>query len=223
MHYLLLICSLYCSSLIAQSTLYTTADFALYLQADSSFVFYPKEMSLKARVAGDYTLRNDSLILTTHQVDGIRAIFAIYSMDELRLDLLHSQKEFLASLPTRFYKSKTFYPDRSLHQEYRWLNEKQGNYDLYTFSDDLYMLSLEKYEHHQLDGLQLYYFNNPYAVIEKQVHYKAGLLEGASFYFEALNKDYLQVQLVKEAHYKKGILKRTKTPATPPIFYTSHF
>jgi hypothetical protein len=223
MRYLFFISFLLVSQLYAQSTVYITDDFALYLQEDASFIFYPKEISLKTNVTGNYLLRGDSLILTTHKFKGQQAIFAIYNCEALHLNLVHFQKEFALSLPQSFYISKTYYADKSLKQSYRWTNKKNGDYDLYTFSGAQNLLSMEHFIALKLEGPQLYYFDNPYAALERQLHFKAGLIHGTSYFFEALDEDFLKVRLIQEKKYKNGELKQIKTPATPLVFYTSHF
>jgi hypothetical protein len=223
MRWLFFISILATSSLFAQSTIYIADDFVLHLQEDSNFIFYPKELSLKTTVSGQYFIRKDSLVLTTHKVKTETAIFAIYAVDQLQLDFLYFQKEFVLSLPASFYTSKTYNADKSLQREYRWNNYKRNCFELYSFSDDQYILSVENFENNQLEGSQFYYFDNPYSVLEKELNYEAGVLHGTSYYFEALDEEFLQVKLIKEEKYKQGKLARTKTPATPLIFYTSHF
>ena len=211
------------SSLFAESTIYTSSDFVLHLKEDSNFVFYPKELSLKTNVAGHYFTRNDSLILTTHEVNKEKAIFAIYGIREHQLELLHFQKEFALSLPSNFHITKTYYSNNALKEDYRWTNINRGSYELYSFNEEQQILSVEKYENDKLNGPQYYYFDNQFAALESEQHYKEGGRHGKSYYFEALDESYLQVQLIKEEKYKEGRLVKTKTPVIPPVFYTSHF
>jgi hypothetical protein len=223
MRSLFLILPFLVSSLLAENSIYTTADFILHLREDSSFTFYPKELSLKTNVAGDYLLRKDSLILTTHEINQEKTIFAIFAFDQLHLELLHFQKEFALSLPTHLDLSKTLYPNQKTKMEYCWENAKQGIYARYTFSQEGYLLAIENYSGGVLHGTQLYYFDNAYSAVESEFHYKDGKRHGVSYYFEPLDETYLRVLLIKKEKYKEGRLRKTKTPATPPIFYTSHF
>lgn len=220
---LVIFISLFASSLMAENSVYTSQDFVLHLKEDSSFIFYPKEASLKTNVAGNFLIRNDSLLLTTHQIGNETAIFAIYTFDSLHLNLQYFQKEFALCLPQDFYISKTLYANQRIKHEYRWQHEKHGDFMRYTFSEEAYLLAIENFSLGQLEGTQLYYFHNPYVALKKELRFKAGQLHGKSYYFEALDNQFLQVQLIKEETYKAGELRKVKKPVVPPVFYTSHF
>lgn len=203
--------------------IYQSANFVLHLKADSSFVYYPKEASLKLLVTGEYVTREDSLLLTTHQHDGETVIFAIYALSFLELKLLYQQKDYRNSLSQSLYVHKILYPNQKLKEEYYWEDYATKNYERYTFSPEGYRLSAEYFENGELEGKQLYFYADRMNNLQREAHYNNGNLHGKLHYYEPLPDQIGKLALVKKENYRHGKRIKSKTPATPPTFYTRHF
>lgn len=210
-------------SVFAENVLYTANEFVLRLQNNEQFVFYPEDFALKTHINGAYLWKHDSLLLTTHSVGGETVIFAIFIKKDLVLEKVYGQNEFNKNIPVQFFLLKEMYENGRTANEYIWENKTLGNYKEYQFNSEGMVLAILNFENFVLEGQQVYFFNNGSGAMEKELNYKAGLLHGKSYYFQKVDEKYMQVALLKEEKYKNGVLVKSKTPATPPIFYTSHF
>lgn len=207
----------------ASNCIYIGDNALLRLTEDGAFIFYQQEMSLKMNIAGDYLYRNDSLILSTHHMGIESAVLAIYSIDAIEGNLLYAQKEYLSFVPQKLRLLKELFENSRPKVEYIWEDKEGHAYSKYTYNDRGGILSIKHFEQGLLDGKQVQFFDNLYGAIQEEEHYKNGIAHGKKYYFEPTDNTFLKMALVKEEKYKKGSLVHTKKPATPPIFYTSHF
>lgn len=205
------------------STVFEGDNFVLVLQGGSTYLMYPKEESLALRFSGEYTQRNDSLILTTYQYGDESIILGIYHFAATQLQALYSQATWEAYLPDDFYIQKRLYPNGVIREDYRWDDYANGNYLLYKFSPERWIRSITNYAQGQKQGKEIIFFSNELGVIKEEKNYDQGLLSGKSYRYEPLDDSFMQVKVSEIAVYKEGELKKLKTPATPPVFYTSHF
>jgi len=221
---LLILCLLFGLQSQAQNIIYTSDQFLLNIEeANNSFTFYSKENSLDLTVTGKTLIQNDSLILTTHKVNGETAIFAILSLNSNHLTTLFKQKEFYNSIPETFYLLKKIHRNGSIAQENYWQNFKNGQYEKYEFDENKNILAKQNYKNFQLENKQLIFLGDKESTISFELNYKNGKLHGKSYYYKKLETEVPQVQLIKIEKYRKGKLKKTKKPVKQQVFYTTHF
>lgn len=207
----------------AQKTIYTSQSFLLQIDKNEKFTFYAKELSLELTVSGTAIIQNDSLILTTHKVDGESAIFAIFIMHSNQLSTIFKQKEFYNNIPDNYYLLKKTHSNGSIAQENYWDSFEKGQYEKFEFDENKNILAKQNYTHFKLDGKQLIFKGDKASTISFELNYKNGQLHGKSFYYKKLEEDANKVIIQKIEKYKKGHLKKTKKPAKPQVFYTNHF
>lgn len=208
----------------AQSNIYTSNQFILNLnEKNKQFSFYAKELSLELTISGSYTFKEDSLILTTHKINGETAIFAIYHLSKHQLINLFKQKEFYTNIPPKLYLLKKIHANGSIAQENYWQNFENGKYEKYEFDENKNILAKQNYSQFKLDGKQLIFKGDKQSTISFELNYKNGQLHGKSYYYNKLENEVPQVELLKIEKYKKGILKKTKKPVKQRVFYTNHF
>lgn len=92
---------------------------------------------------------------------------------------------------------------------------------LYSYKLEGYISSILTYENYLLEGRQLYYLDNPYLALQREEHYKAGVLHGNCYYFEPIDERYYQVNLVLKEKYKNGKLVSRKQPNETTLYCTS--
>lgn len=205
------------------SSVFESDALILVLNEDSTYLMYPKEKSLALRFSGESIRRNDSLIFITHSYEDESIILAIYQIFSTHLNLLYSQVIWETILPENFYIQKRLHSNGVIYEDYYWDDYANGSYILYAFSPERWIRSIAHYAQGQKHGKELIFFNNAYGAIKEEKSYRNGLLSGKCYTYEPDDDTFLRVKISAIAVYKSGELKRFKTPATPLVFYTSHF
>lgn len=196
---------------------YTFELYELTLHPDNQYIFYNKEVSIRSIVAGDYHIKNDTIILTTHKADDEKAIFMMLAKSEndLVLKQLYLQKEFISNkidIPSKLYLKATYYDSNQLFQQYLWHDKENFDYDIYSFSESQNPLSLERYENKLLEGEQVEFFNQREIMPKLLKYFKRGKKTSTWFYLE---KENGKPVVYKTEKYKKGKLKKTKQFSNP--------
>lgn len=206
---------------LASNCIYSSNEAMLRLKEDESFVFYQHEISLKLNIVGSYQWKGDSLILSTYSSGGETIILAIYHLNPLKGKLIYAQKEYANLIPKEIKILKELHASGRSKNEYIWDADKEADYVLYSYKESGYISSILTYKNYLLEGRQLYYLDNPYLALQREEHYKAGVLHGKSYYFEPVDETYCQVNLVLKEKYKNGKLLSRKQPNEATIYYTS--
>lgn len=196
---------------------YTFELYELTLHPDNQYIFYNKEVSIRSIVAGDYHIKNDTLILTTHKANDEKAIFMMLSKSEndLILKQLYLQKEFISEkieLPSKFYLKATYYNNNHIFKQYIWHDKESFDYDIYSFSGNQNPLSLARYKNNLLEGEQVMFFNQREITPKILKYFKSGEKTNTWVYLEQANGRLL---VYKTEKYKKGKLKKTKQFSNP--------
>lgn len=205
----------------ASNCIYSSKEAMLRLKEDESFVFYQQEISIKLNMAGSYQWKEDSLVLSTYSYNGETIVLAIYQINPLQGKLIYAQEEYANIIPKQIKILKELYPSGRAKREYIWSANREGDYVVYSFKVGGYVSSILTYENYLLEGRQLYYLDNPYLALQREEHYKAGVLHGNIYYFEPVDETYYQVTLVLKEKYKNGKLVSSKEPNDLRNYYTS--
>lgn len=221
MRYLWLI-SLLFQSLYA-TTVFESEGFAIELKDNHHFLAYPKENAAFNLISGDYVEQSDSLILSTHEFGGEKAIFAIFQQEPHRIKPVYIQKAYRKVIREDFMRTYEYYTNGRIKTEYYWEDKSKLKFTKYEFNSSQWIVSLTQYNQGVKEGKELIFFDSPHGVIHEERSYEEGQLSGKTYLYEAVDKNYLQVELSQIKIYKEGELVKIKKPATPPIFYTSHF
>lgn len=197
-------------------------EFVLELGDDEYFKLYPKEASLQFNFSGVYIERNDSLILTTHEVGNEVAILATYNLGEFQLSNSYVQPTFESMLPQEMYLREEI-ESNGHTTELFWHDFASMSFTLYSFSPEKWILSITPYDNKVKNGKELVFFDNAFGAVKEEINYVEGQLSGKCYKYEPLDESYSKVQLVQIDTYKEGSLMKSKRPEVPPVFYTSHF
>ena len=191
---------------------YTYELYELTLHPDNQFVFYNKEVSIRSIVAGDYLLKNDSIILTTHRNEDKKAVFMILLLEENQLVLEQQflQKEFISDkidIPAKLYLKATYYDSNQIFQQYFWKDQATYDYEIYSFNENKNPLSIERFEDNLQQGEQIDFFDDREIIPKTLKHYESGEKSGTWIYLKRENDTIIPF---KKEKYKKGKLKKSK-------------
>ena len=205
------------------TTIYEGDGFVLRLEEEDHFILLPKEQVLKFNYSGNYHIRMDSLILTTHLITGQSAILAIYTFNDLQLTARYMQMEMQKMLPKNLYLSREIHDNGAAKREIYWEDYASRTYIAYIFNQDSQPLTISAYQNGVKHGKELLFYANVQNTIRAVLHYKQGLQSNKSYYYELEEGGFSKVKLVKVETYSHGHLKKTKMPEAQPVFYTNHF
>lgn len=211
----------------AATDIYVSSYLQLQLDSDGGFIYYNKEAPVLDVTSGEYVHRNDSLILTTHEHDGLKAIFAIFDYsDSLKLLNLYSGLRTTRArtvFPKVFVLLKKVASNGVVLEQFEWLSAQRGEYIQRSYSPQKELLSIQEFKEGKKQGMRMEFLKNPYQVPSKLSQYKEGKKHGKVWYFEPVDETFNRVYLTVKEKYKKGKLRKIKTLAIPPVLYTNHF
>lgn len=191
---------------------YTFDLYELTFHLDNQYIFYNKEVTIRSIISGNYHVKSDSIILTTHKGENTDAIFMIFkkSEDDLVLNQIYIQKDFISKkieLPKLLYLKATYYEDNQIFEQYVWQNKKNLSYDVYAFSPQQNPKSIARFKNNLLEGEQVSFFNEKEIAPQTLKYFSQGEKVGTWVY---LKKVKGQLLVYKTEKYKKGKLRKTK-------------
>jgi antitoxin component YwqK of YwqJK toxin-antitoxin module len=187
---------------------YAFNKFHLVLKPDGMFAFYKADASVLEIVSGNYSNKNDSIILTTREADNETIIFMIFKEnDSLVLERIYLQKQFHSEkilLPKNFYLIESYHKNLSTKQKLYWEDYASKKVAIYQFTDDKKPVSINNYKNDLLHGEQVTYFNSYYPTQAIVSSYKQGVKHGVEIFYNPKG------QVQKAQKWKNDTLKKEK-------------
>lgn len=192
---------------------YTSNGFELILNTDSTFIFYNSLSPVKEIVVGNVYSKKDSVVLSTHHMNGESIVFMIlFFKDSLEINSIYLQPEFLSEkirIPKKLYLSEVYYDNGRIKSQYFWKNQNNRELSIISFNQNLQPQKIENYKNHQFHGEQVV-FKKHNNVLPDTIRYFKNGVENKKF-------------LVFSEYGKTEKVKVSKKPEAQPVFCKGHF
>lgn len=187
---------------------YAFNKYHLVFKPDGMFAFYKADAPVLEIVSGNFSTKNDSIILTTREANNETIVFMILTeKDSLELERIYLQKQFKSNkiiLPKNFYLIESYHENLSTKQKLYWEDYTSRKVAIYQFSNDKKPLSINNYKENLLHGEQVIYFDSHYPTQAIVSSYKHGEKHGAELFYNPKG------QVLKAQKWKKEVLKKEK-------------